>query len=88
MDRKVLVLHERDNVAVLLENALAGDQVHYQGRSIILLEPIEFAHKVALVDILAKKEVVKYGEDIGFALTDIKQGEWVHTHNMGCQRGK
>jgi hypothetical protein len=88
MDRKVLVLHERDNVAVLLEKALKGDQVHYQGKSIILLEPIEFAHKVALVDIPAARDVVKYGENIGFALSDIKQGQWVHTHNMGCQRGK
>jgi altronate dehydratase small subunit len=88
MDRRVLVINEKDNVGVLLENAVKGDQVHCQGKTIVLLEPIEFAHKVALVDIPATRDVVKYGENIGFALSDIKQGQWVHTHNMGCQRGK
>ncbi|MBW1860871.1 MAG: hypothetical protein JRJ02_00655 [Deltaproteobacteria bacterium] len=34
------------------------------------------------------ENVVKYGENIGFALSDIKRGQWVHTHNIGCKRGK
>ncbi len=88
MDRKVLVLNEKDNVGALLENALQGDQIYYQEKTIVILESIEFAHKVALVDILKTRDVVKYGENIGFALSDIKQGQWVHSHNMGCQRGK
>jgi len=88
MSRRVLVLNEKDNVGVLLENADNGDTCIYQEKTIEILEPIEFAHKVALSDIPKAENVVKYGENIGFALSDIKRGQWVHTHNIGCKRGK
>lgn len=88
MNRRILVLNEKDNVGVLLENADKGDTCDYQKKIIEILEPIEFAHKVALSDILKTENVVKYGENIGFALSDIKRGRWVHTHSMGCRRGK
>ena len=88
MNRRLLVLNKKDNVGVLLEAAEAGDTCLYQGGTIDISEPIAFAHKVALVDISNAENVVKYGENIGFALSDIKTGKWVHDHNMGCDRGK
>ena len=88
MNRRLLVLNNRDNVGVLLEAAEKGDTCSYQDGTIKISEPIEFAHKVALVDISNAKNVIKYGENIGFALSDIKKGNWVHVHNMGCDRGK
>ena len=88
MNRKLLIINDRDNVGVLLETAQRGDTCQYGETSIEILEPIGFAHKVALVDIPKQGNVVKYGENIGFALSDIKKGQWVHVHNMGCKRGK
>lgn len=84
----MLVMDKADNVGVLLEHAGSGDQVIYGGVPIDLLDDIEFAHKVALTDIPLNRPVVKYGQKIGHAEKDIRRGQWVHVHNMGCRRGK
>ena len=88
MNRRLLVMNEKDNVGVVLETADKGDTCPYRDNTIEIIEPIEFAHKIALSDIPEKENVVKYGENIGYAMTDIKKGQWVHVHNMGCERGK
>lgn len=88
MNRRLLVMNKKDNVGVVLENAEIGDTCTVQGNPIKIIEPIEFAHKIALSDIAEGDNVVKYGENIGYALRDITQGQWVHVHNMGCDRGK
>ncbi len=81
-------MNEKDNVGVVLEGADIGDSCEFHNNLIKIIEPIEFAHKIALTDINKDEYVVKYGENIGYALTDIKKGQWVHVHNMGCDRGK
>lgn len=83
-----LVINRKDNAAVLLENGTKGDIVKINDQEIELLDNIEFGHKVAIGDFQAQDNVYKYGEEIGYALKDIKKGEWIHTHNMGCRRGK
>ena len=88
MNIRLLVMNEKDNVGVVLEAAVKEDTCMYRDDTIEIIEPIEFAHKIALSDIPEKENVVKYGENIGYALTDIKKGQWVHIHNMGCERGK
>lgn len=77
-----------DNVAMVLEDAHKGDFIIDNQERIVLLEDVEFAHKVALHNIGKNEVVIKYGEEIGYALCDIKSGEWIHHHNMGCDRGK
>ena len=42
---------------------------------------LDNGHKYALSDIKAGDNVIKYGNPIGHATTDIKKGEHVHTHN-------
>lgn len=88
MKKKLLIIHSRDNVGVLLQKAGTGDICTHGQKDIKILENTEFAHKIALADIPADTTVFKYGEEIGYALTDIKKGQWVHNHNMGCRRGK
>lgn len=88
MKRRVLVMNPNDNVGVLLERAAAGDTCIYKVGSMEMRNEIEFGHKVALVDIPVKALVIKYGHEIGYAKKDIHKGEWVHTHNMDCSRGK
>ena len=88
MKKKLLVIHPTDNVGVLLEKSEAGEIFAFEQKNIKVLGDTEFAHKIALVDIPADTVIFKYGEEIGYALTDIKKGQWVHNHNMGCRRGK
>ncbi|MDR3563444.1 MAG: UxaA family hydrolase [Negativicutes bacterium] len=87
MLRKSLVVHPKDSVAMVLENAAKGDVIKTPHGEITLLEDVEFAHKVAITDIEENKPVYKYGEEIGFAKTAIPKGAWVHGHNLGCDRG-
>ena len=47
---------------------------------------IPIGHKVALKDLKKGDTVVKYGEDVGRIVADVKTGEHVHTHNMRTKR--
>lgn len=74
----------QDNVATLLGEAPAGPATLRGGaveEEILLLEPIDLGHKVAIVDIPEGAPVVKYGVPIGLATRDIRRGEWVHLHD-------
>lgn len=79
-DRKRLVqLHQLDNVAVALEDMRAGEQIG--DFAIVASEPIPCGHKVALTGIAADTSIVKYGQTIGYASCDIAAGSHVHVHN-------
>ena len=71
-------INDIDNVAVALHPAPLGTA--FGGAA--ALEEIPQGHKMALRDIAAGEMVVKYGLPIGHATSDIKAGQWVHTHNM------
>ena len=43
---------------------------------------LENGHKYALVDIKKGENIIKYGSPIGHAVSDIKKGDHVHTHNV------
>ncbi|HEY2135538.1 MAG TPA: UxaA family hydrolase [Xanthobacteraceae bacterium] len=47
---------------------------------------VPIGHKIALVDIKKGDTVLKYGQDIGKAVADIKKGEHVHVHNLKTKR--
>jgi (2R)-sulfolactate sulfo-lyase subunit alpha len=47
---------------------------------------VPIGHKIALVDIKNGDTVLKYGQDIGKAVADIKKGEHVHVHNLKTKR--
>ena len=83
-----LVLNPEDTVAVLLEKGARGDTVTIGEQQIVLLEDIDFAHKVLIKDSNKNAPVIKYGVEIGYMLSDTPQGSWIHGHNMGCDRGK
>ena len=87
MVKKSLVIDTKDNVAVLLEKAMAKDKIEVNGSTIELGQDIDFGHKVALCDLKANDNVYKYGVEIGYMLEDIPKGSWIHNHNMGCRRG-
>ncbi|MGH8892563.1 MAG: UxaA family hydrolase [Actinomycetes bacterium] len=49
-------------------------------------EPVPLGHKVALRDIAAGEQVMKYGVVIGRATRDIRKGDHVHVHNLKGER--
>lgn len=80
--KNLLKIHERDNVAVALEDINVNDTVELNNRISTSKCFIPSGHKIALNDIPAHKNILKYGFPIGHAISDIKAGEHVHTHNV------
>ena len=78
----VLKIHEKDNVAVALTAASAGEKITVDGAEIVLCEDIPAGHKVALRTINAGENVIKYGFPIGHAKENIEAGRHVHCHNL------
>ena len=92
MERKAIVLNNKDNVATALADLAQGDtvdlEVDKKPISVKLLNPIQFGRKFSLVDIKSGSPILKYGEVIGEATKDIKAGEHVHVHNVASTRGR
>jgi altronate dehydratase small subunit len=92
MSRNAIQIDEKDNVATLTEDAAAGDLVRVlnpDGAVILTAkvnEAIPFGHKLALRTLKEGDSIVKYGEVIGEASMVIKEGFWVHTHNVRSAR--
>jgi len=88
----VLLLDERDTAAVAVVPLQAGTELEIQcgGRVVKVVTDgfIPFGHKLAVASMAAGAPVVKYGEVIGFATTDIRPGQHVHVHNVRSDRAK
>jgi altronate dehydratase small subunit len=78
-------IEESDNVATLLQDAAALEELQLRGAphpvSLRTAEAIRAGHKVALRLIAAGEPVLKYGCPIGEATLTIQPGAWVHLHN-------
>jgi altronate dehydratase small subunit len=94
MKRNALIIHPSDNVANLIGPGSKGDTVDCttEGRpgtrSITLGEDIPSNHKCAAVDIRSGDPIIKYGMNIGRASRDVRQGDYVHVHNIESNRGR
>ena len=86
-----LWLDVRDNVATTLAHLAPGDEVVLiasgESLEVAVADEIPFGHKMALAELEAGTDIIKYGEVIGRASTRIRQGGHVHTHNCGSLRG-
>src|SRR5215470_12573726 len=76
MPSRYIRVHERDNVAIIVdpEGAPAGTQFPC---GLILSEHIPQSHKVALQQLNPGEPVIRYGQIIGTATRTIKAGSWV-----------
>ena len=82
--KQYIKIHEHDNVAVALVPLAKGFEL---ADGTVLIEDIELGHKIALCDIKKGEAIIKYDNLIGYATSDIKRGEHVHTHNIKTSLG-
>lgn len=82
MEKGLILVHDGDDAAVALADLKAGEAYTVAGQTVLLRDPIPFGHKVALREIRAGENVVKYGNPLGHATQDIHVGQHIHTHNM------
>ena len=81
-NRKILILNENDNIAVCLVDMEVGEVVRQDALNLTIQNRIPRGHKVATKAIAKNDGIIKYGERMGHATSDIKTGEHVHTHNV------
>jgi len=94
MSAPQLLVHEKKDTVgvVVVEGLKAGTEmtcVVTADNSAFKLKAkmdVPIGHKIALTDIKKGDTVWKYGQDIGKAVADIKQGEHVHVHNLKTKR--
>ena len=82
-----------DNVATVFCELRGSDEVTIIDKSggeanILSIEEIPYGHKIAIDNIAKGNEIIKYGEIIGRAVTDIELGDYVHVHNLESTRGR
>ena len=87
MIKKTIFLHPDDNVATVLEKVEEGTELQIEKSSsetqiVTAITKIPFLHKIAIMDIPKGNPVIKYGQIIGKATEDIKEGAHVHTKNL------
>jgi len=81
-NKNVVLINEIDNTSVACNDFIKGENIHIQDKTIVLLDDVKIAHKIAICDIKNGETILKYGVSIGSATKDIKSGELVHIHNM------
>jgi len=83
MKPNVIIIHPEDNVAVALEDIAEGGEIRLpDGDRLVARSAVAFSHKVLLSDLGAGGDIIKYGEVIARTAVDLKQGDWVHVHNL------
>lgn len=87
-----LVHNSRDNVGVAVRDVQSGENLAGKamdnGKMLKATahQPIPLGHKIALQDFKVGDTVIKYGEDIGKVVAEIRAGEHVHVHNLKTKR--
>jgi (2R)-sulfolactate sulfo-lyase subunit alpha len=90
---QLLVHDQKDNVGVVVVEGLktgtdmlcvvTADNSSFHLTS---TDDVPIGHKVALKDLKAGDTAVKYGEDIGKMVADVRKGGHVHVHNLKTKR--
>ena len=90
---QLLVHSPKDNVGVVVVEGLKSDTdmlcVITEDNSSFRLKAesdVPIGHKVALKDMNTGDTAIKYGEDIGKIVADVRKGQHVHTHNLKTKR--
>ncbi len=85
--KKGIRINPKDNVGVVIQDVVAGDEVDFgEGLIVKALNDIKMPHKMAVCDIKDGEYVIKYGEIMGYATKDIPAGTHVHDHNCDSEK--
>jgi len=80
--RTFIQVHNSDNVVVALQDLTKGTSITVNDLDVVLTQDVGRGHKIAIEAFSKGQEIIKYGYSIGYITSDIKAGDWVHTHNL------
>ncbi len=90
-----ILMHEpNDDVGIAVRDLKTGEEVSaitLEGQpvgAVKMVNDVPLGHKVAMKDIAAGKDVIKYNRVIGIATQAAPRGSHVHTHNLKTKRWK
>ena len=84
-ENAVIRLHEDDNIAIARAQLATRQHLKVNGLEITVKDPVPAGHKVALKSISEGEQVLRYGQMIGLASTNIEAGQHVHIHNLAFE---
>ena len=87
-----IVIKEKDNVATALRDLEPKEKITIgiedKTKDFFIEEAIPFGHKFAVKAIMKGEDILKYGEVIGRATSDIAPGTHAHVQNIESLRGR
>ncbi|OUS88537.1 UxaA family hydrolase [Rhodococcus sp. NCIMB 12038] len=83
---KLLLLDGRDNIAVAVTDLHSGEVTTSNDIRLTIRSDVPRGHKVALHPIARGADIIRYGEPVGEATSDIASGEHVHVQNVISKR--
>jgi altronate dehydratase small subunit len=87
-----IILNEADNVATAVQDLKTGQEAMVRlGRElnrVMVRENIPYGHKFTVRPVRSGEDILKYGEIIGRATTDIGTGCHAHVQNIESLRGR
>lgn len=79
--KKILQVHEKDNVLVALVDIAKGEEVSFNGITYTLQDPVPAKHKFFMQDMQPGDAIIMYGVLVGKAQTALKAGNRMSTQN-------
>lgn len=80
-----LLLREQDSVGVARKAIPAGAELKHGSIRLVARQDIPFGHKIAVRAVEEGAPVIRYGQIIGFAVSAIRAGDHVHSHNLAVK---
>lgn len=77
-----LQIHPKDNVLVALQDLPAGKVIDFNGKSIVLIQPVAAKHKFTIEAMAKDQAVYMYGVLVGEVNHDLKEGALIDVHNL------
>lgn len=84
---RFLQIHAHDNVLVALQDLAKGEQIVFEGKTIVLSTAVESKHKFAIASLNKGDRIVMYGVLVGIANQHIDQGEAITVKNVDHASG-
>ena len=75
-------IYDTDNIGLALVDLKKGEIFKFGDLEVELMENIPYMHKFSLCRIVQNEPIIKRGEKIGIAVSNIEAGYHVHVHNM------
>lgn len=88
MRSAAVLLDEHDTVAIVKDMLVPGTVLIDGGHQLRIAQAIPGGHKLAIRPVRRGEPVLRYGQIIGFATSDIEPGTHVHTHNLSVGKSR